>query len=64
MRMKKKDLNVKITGIQQLSLTTIQRMDKWEIPNLQTTCYLKPSILAVKCLVTGLDKIQSQHPIL
>ena len=38
MCMKKKDLNVKITGIQQLSLTTIQRMDKWEIPNLQTTC--------------------------
>ena len=52
---KKKDLNVKTTGIQQLSWTTISRMDKWEIPNLQIICYLKPSILAVAYLVTRLD---------
>ena len=39
-------------------------MDKWEIPNLQTICYIKPNILEVAYLVTGLDQIQSQNPIL
>ena len=35
--------------------TTIPRMDKWEIPNLVTICYIKLSILEVAFLVTGLD---------
>ena len=47
--------NVKITWIQQLSWTTISRMDTWEIRNLLTICYIKPSILEEAHLVTGLD---------
>ena len=34
--------NVKITGIWQLSWSTIPWMEKWERPNLQTICYIKP----------------------
>ena len=47
--------NVKITGIHKLSWTTISRMDTWEIRNLLTICYIKPSILEEAHLVTGLD---------
>ena len=32
----------------------IPRMDKWEIPNLQTIRFIKPSILEESYLVTGL----------
>ena len=37
--------------------------NKWEIPNLKTIRYLKPS-MEVAPLITGSDRIQSQHPIL
>ena len=40
-------------------LKMILRMDKWELLNLQTRRYVKPSTLEVAYLVTGLDWIQS-----
>ena len=46
-----KNQNDKISGIYELPWTTIPRMDKWEIPNLGTICYIKPSTLKVKYLV-------------
>lgn len=33
----------------------VPEMDKWEIPNFQTIRHIKPSILKVACLVTGLN---------
>ena len=45
----------KINNSQKLSSTTVPRMDKWEIPRLQTIHYMKLSILAVAYLVAGLD---------
>ena len=56
--------NFKIRGIQQLPWTYIPRMDKWEVPNLQTIRYIKSSIQEVEYLVTRVDWIQSQKPIL
>ena len=47
-----------------MSRTSIPRMDKWEISNLQMVRYLKQGILEVAYLVTGLVKIQLQYPIL
>ena len=34
---------------------SVPRMDKWEIPKLETICYIKPNILAVAYLVIWLD---------
>ena len=39
-------------------------MIKWVIPNPQTIIYIKPSIQEEAYLATGLDEIQSQHPVL